>query len=231
MFTKKHILEEIRRTAVGNGGVPLGTGRFRAETGIKTSDWQAKFWARWGDALIEAGFTPNELTTKRDDDDLLASLAALTRELGHVPVANEIKLRARSQDGFPWHNSFNRFGNKLGLVRRLHEYCVQHGLEDVAAICAQVTARTTAREIGVDAGRSDETSSWGYVYLMRSGTNYKIGRTNAVGRRERELAIQLPEAIKLVHSIKTDDPPGIRGLLAQAIRTSAQERRVVRPLC
>ncbi|MBU6400201.1 MAG: GIY-YIG nuclease family protein [Verrucomicrobia bacterium] len=49
----------------------------------------------------------------------------------------------------------------------------------------------------------------GYVYLMKSGRHYKIGHTNAVGRREREIAIQLPEALRVVHSIKTDDPAGI----------------------
>ena len=49
----------------------------------------------------------------------------------------------------------------------------------------------------------------GLVYLLRSGRFFKIGRTNAVGRREYELAIQLPEKATKVHSIKTDDPVGI----------------------
>jgi hypothetical protein len=49
----------------------------------------------------------------------------------------------------------------------------------------------------------------GSVYLIKSGRFYKIGRSNAVGRRERELTIQLPEKVKLVHAIKTDDPCGI----------------------
>ena len=44
---------------------------------------------------------------------------------------------------------------------------------------------------------------------MKSGRHYKIGKTNAVGRRERELAIQLPEKANTVHVIKTDDPTGI----------------------
>ena len=44
---------------------------------------------------------------------------------------------------------------------------------------------------------------------MKSGRFHKIGRSNAVGRRERELAIQLPEKADLVHSIRTDDPIGI----------------------
>ena len=49
----------------------------------------------------------------------------------------------------------------------------------------------------------------GCVYLLKAGRFYKIGRTNALGRRERELVIQLPEVAKVVHSIKTDDPTGI----------------------
>ena len=58
---------------------------------------------------------------------------------------------------------------------------------------------------------SDETATaeLGYVYLLKAGRFYKIGRTNALGRRERELVIQLPEAAKVIHSIKTDDPAGI----------------------
>jgi hypothetical protein len=49
----------------------------------------------------------------------------------------------------------------------------------------------------------------GHVYLIRSGRFYKIGRSNAVGRREYELGIQLPERAATLHIIKTDDPSGI----------------------
>ena len=49
----------------------------------------------------------------------------------------------------------------------------------------------------------------GYVYLLKSGRYYKIGKTNAAGRREYELAIQLPEKATTVHTIRTDDLAGI----------------------
>src|SRR2546426_6531835 len=49
----------------------------------------------------------------------------------------------------------------------------------------------------------------GFVYLLRSGKRYKVGRTNATGRRLRELSIQLPQKPDTVHVIETDDPEGI----------------------
>lgn len=52
-------------------------------------------------------------------------------------------------------------------------------------------------------------SPLGYVHLLNSGRFYKVGRSNAVGRRERELEFQLPEHSKVVHSITSDDPSGI----------------------
>ena len=49
----------------------------------------------------------------------------------------------------------------------------------------------------------------GFVYLIKSGRFYKIGKSNAPGRREYELAIQLPETTRTIHTIRTDDPSGI----------------------
>jgi hypothetical protein len=65
---KEYILGEIRRTAAANGDVPLGLSRFSQETGIKESDWRGKIWARWGYAVREAGFEPNELRASYNED-------------------------------------------------------------------------------------------------------------------------------------------------------------------
>ena len=48
-----------------------------------------------------------------------------------------------------------------------------------------------------------------FVYLMKSGPHYKIGRTNSIGRRGSELAIKIPVPPRTVHSIETDDPVGV----------------------
>ena len=210
IMTKEHILSEIRRTAAENGGAPLGTGRFFAETGIKQSDWRGKFWVRWNEAVKDAGFQPNERTVARTSEDLLGRLAALVRELGRYPVMAEIRIKARSDPKFPSDKTFRRFGGKRELAAKLEKFCRDRGKNDLAELCAAAAKADDAE----DAERVPEeaaTGDLGYVYLMRSGRYYKIGRTNALGRREYELAIQLPEAAKVVHSIKTDDPEGIEG--------------------
>jgi hypothetical protein len=48
-----------------------------------------------------------------------------------------------------------------------------------------------------------------FVYLMKSGPHYKIGRTNSVGRRGSELAIKIPVPPRTIHSVETDDPVGV----------------------
>ena len=203
-MTKDHILDEIRRTAVLNGGESLGKGRFLAETGIKESDWHGKFWVRWGDALREAGFEPNRLNAALSEDHLLSNLADLVKELGHFPVAGEIKLKARSMQGFPSANTYGRFGGKGNLSARLRAWFLEKGDAAGAALCAPAAAAE-----GSDDSVASPGPVVGFVYLLKSGKFYKIGKTNAVGRRERELAIQLPQKAETVHSIKTDDPAGI----------------------
>ena len=85
-MAKSHILEEIKRTAAQNGGSPLGSALFEAETGIRIPDWFGIHWARWGDAVQEAGFEPNQMNSAYDKQRLLQAYAELALELGRLPV-------------------------------------------------------------------------------------------------------------------------------------------------
>jgi hypothetical protein len=99
---KAHILNEITRTATANGGVPLGGERFEAETGITRADWFGIHWAKWGDAVREAGFTPNEFNRAFEAESLLGKYAQYVRELGRLPTAGELRLkRCQGSSYFP----------------------------------------------------------------------------------------------------------------------------------
>jgi hypothetical protein len=205
MASKEEILSEIRRTAGQNGGVPLGTSRFAAETGIRETDWSGRYWVRWGDALIEAGFAPNEFRSAYPDEYMLEKLACLVRELQHFPLVREIKMRSRRDPGLPAEQAFRRLGSKSELAAKLAAFCSgRPGYEDIAALAA-------SHVVSAERPPSKPASVriTGEVYLLKSGKFYKIGKTNAIGRREYELAIQLPQKATLIHVIKTDDPSGI----------------------
>jgi hypothetical protein len=134
---KQFILTEIKRTAAANGGVPLGVRAFLSETGIKQTGWYGKYWVRWGDALREAGFQPNQMRARYEDDELLAKLASFVREIGQFPVRGDLLLKARSDKTFPADSTFRRLGPKTKLADRTAEYCRRvGGFDDVVALCA-----------------------------------------------------------------------------------------------
>jgi hypothetical protein len=209
-MTKTHILDEIRRTAEANGGEPLGWRRFETETGIRQTDW-SRFWARWAEAIKEAGLAPNEFTAAYESSALLDFYARLAREMGRLPAWSDLKLKAYNDPEFPSDKVFRRFGSKAQLVAQLSEHCREKGsYEDVIRLCeAYVPHRKEAsadESVEVEAVAGEQIA---FVYLMKSGRFYKIGRSNSAGRREYELAIQLPEPVTTVHVIRTDDAVGI----------------------
>jgi hypothetical protein len=208
VIDREHILAEIRRTAAANGGVALGRSRFEAETGIREADWSGRYWVRWGDAVAEAGVVPNRMTARFDDGAVLAQLATVIRRIGRMPTNPELRMARKEDPAFPSHNVFGRFGSRRDLACRLVAFCRERrDYGDVLAIIEPVVAGPDEPS---DEPRTRERQVvFGEVYLLRVGKHYKIGQSNAFGRRERELAIQLPQRAQTVHVIKTDDPVGI----------------------
>ena len=204
---KAYILGEIVRTAQETGGVALGKRKFEQETGIREHAWLGKHWARWSDAVKEAGLQPGQMSPRIDDDRLLMQVAILARDLGHVPIHPEMRMRARIEKGFPSTKTLARFGSKPELDAKVHAFCTRHAeFADVAALYAPSLVPRSEPQAPVE---TPDAFPIGHVYLLKSGRYYKIGRSNAAGRREYELAIQLPEKAATVHVIRTDDPPGI----------------------
>lgn len=205
-MNKEQILAEIRRTAKANGGTALGRARFEAETGIREHDWRGRFWARWSDALAEAGLQPNQLQQRYDEDQLLSKLTGEIRRLGRMPTVAELNLRRREDGTLPNPKVFERFGAKAAWPRKVADYCRERG--NCADVLEIVTPLLVVEE-QADVENANDSARYGFVYLLKSGRHYKIGHTLDVGRRRYDLAIQLPEAVSEEHVIRTDDPAGI----------------------
>lgn len=213
-MNKQHILNEIKRTAVANGGMPLGRERFSKETGIKSHEWSGKYWARWSDALREAGFEPNALMTAYDENILIEKFIGLMRELNHWPVFAELRMKAHGNTGFPSHTTFARLGSRRQLAAKILEYCnSRSGYEDIIALCEPLAAEQIHELTEQPADNANSTTKTGYVYmvLLTIGRErrYKIGKAVIVDRRLSQFSLQLPEKETLVHTISTDDAYGI----------------------
>jgi hypothetical protein len=202
MIEKARVLEEIRRIAKENDGKAPGTLLFERKTGIRHSDWFPDHWLRWGDALVEAGFSGNQMQAAYSAEFLVEKFIEFVREVGRIPVKGEFVLRSRADKTFPSQTVFYRDG-KDALLKRVIQYCQSHpGREDVLSLCQA--------ELKEEPAPDKETSvETGFVYLMRSGRHYKIGRTVSVGSRERQLAIKIPVPPTTIHTIETDDPVGV----------------------
>lgn len=209
-INKSNIQNEIKRLATDSGGKAPGSQAFERQTGIKFSDWYPHIWLRWGDALAEAGYAPNQFQSKISDDFVIQAYIGLIRELGAVPVVGEMRRKAKNDKTFPSHTRFDRFGGKEELINAAADYCKRNaGYDDILAILAKAKRPSTkSPEHELDAGSRVAT---GFVYLMKSGPHYKIGRTNSMGRRTSELAIKIPVPPKTIHHIETDDPVGVEG--------------------
>jgi hypothetical protein len=205
--TKERVLAEIKRTTAENDGAPLGVRRFEQETGIREHEWRGKFWRAWSDALIEAGFSPNVIAASHVPEDLVLKLIELSRKLGRFPPEVDLKMERAADPSFPSMMAFRRhFGNQPARIEGVRTYV--SGRPDYRDVLELLPAPVAEAVEGVD----DEIVN-GHVYLLlahlKSGKRYKIGHTESVPRRHRQIALELPEKPEVVHVIATDDPSGI----------------------
>lgn len=224
-MTKEEILSEIRRTAVENDGVALGKQRFFAETGIREANWAGRWWARWSDAVREAGLKPQVMNKSLSDDLVLDAALRIVRNLGRFPTTAEIRLACSNDATLPSHNTFRRFGGMGGLRERLASYCLTNGVSDVLPMLTTEAEGLPRSQRDRDQATSELEE--GFVYLLKSGRHYKIGKALSVDHRKRQLDIQLPERAEIVHRIKTDESVWDRDVLASSLFSKAAQRRMV----
>ena len=206
-MNREKIVSEMRRIASENDGSAPGQELFEKTTGVSPGQWRGKFWLRWSDAVSEAGLIPGQMQKAHSAELLLKSLAALTHKYGHFPTSAELRMARTEDESFPSHGSFERLGNKSERVAQLRRFASQHELyADILGFLPVVEPKNAD-------DRSSATEGFllddGFVYMLKLGKHYKIGKTFAVPRRHRQINLELPEKTDVVHTIRTDDPDGI----------------------
>jgi Meiotically up-regulated gene 113/Homing endonuclease associated repeat len=205
--SKQHILAEIRRLAAENGAAP-GAEVFVTRTGIAQHTWHGKHWRSWSDALIEAGFSPNSFIAGIPETELVLALIALTKKLRRVPAEVDLKLEHRANPAFPSTSPFRRLGGQARRMEAIRRYVTEH--QEHADVLPYLPASEEAHP-DEPSGANDSNAALvdGHVYMLKLGKHYKIGRSESVPTRHRQINLELPEKAELVHKIGTDDAVGI----------------------
>jgi Meiotically up-regulated gene 113 len=201
---KNHILSEIKRLAKLNEGQPPGQTAFESKTGIASSKWRGKHWARWGDALAEAGFPANKWNEKSDPEALLLGMIAACRHYGKYPTRDEVNLLRLTNEDIPSPVVVQRhFLNKGAVVAALKEFVSKRDeYADIIPLLPEIASTSIVEQ-------KNAKAIDGNVYLIKYGEHFKIGRGIDLEKRVKQVLVSLPEAGALIHSIKTDDPSGI----------------------
>jgi hypothetical protein len=204
-MTKDEYLELVRQHAEQAGGT-IGLRAFCRATRMPERHFLEFGFDNWGAAVAAANLRPVSFFRPRADDaDVVRQFVQLAARLGRWPTENDIVLARKKDDQFPCLQVVRRLGRSGGLAAKVVAFC--EGNSDLGAVAALAARRIAAN--GEEPSQSRRAHVEGYVYMMRSGRRYKIGYTSSPSRRHREVRLDLPDPTDLVHTIPTDDPPGI----------------------
>jgi hypothetical protein len=202
--SREQLLQALKNAAHREGKNTIGKLRFQTITGISESEWKY-YWPKWNEFLIEAGPAIKSLVERLDDNTVVTALIPLIREKGHWPTFAEMRIYGREHPGFPSDNTIRLRGNRHILAGILLKLCSNNpDLNDIVKICEPlIVVYDNVLEF------NSQERIQGYVYLMKSGQFYKIGKSKSPDRRRSEVALLLPHDINTIHVIATDDPDGI----------------------
>jgi hypothetical protein len=197
---REKILMEIKRLAAANGGTPPGREKFARVTGIRGSEWLGKFWTKWSEAVIEAGFEPQKFIQRWDPDQVFPHLAEACRHFRAFPTKYQMMFYQKEHPAFPHSSSLDaHFGSKTAMVEGLRDWASQQ--QEYQDLLSILPPKSSDPRLAAERE--------GYVYLIKAGAYFKIGRGDELEKRVKQIRTALPDAAVLEHSIRTDDPPGI----------------------
>ena len=91
------------------------------------------------------------------------------------------------------------------LIDGVNKYYASHPTERIIQHNEMVERREIAAHEGAMQGRHIRRSQEGWVYVLRAGEYYKIGRSKTPKQRYEELATLPPWPTEMVHTIETKD--------------------------
>lgn len=205
-MTKNLVAQRIHALAKERGG-HVSLNAFLAETGINDQWLRTQPWFEgWNNLLQELGLATKSFGVPRAQPEAVArAVGALIAREGKWPTEDELARERKRDAGFP----------SLKVIRPLRKsgalaaLIVQAAATDLTLASAAVIA---SAKVSVDAASDLIPANErvrGYVYLLRSGRRYKIGKSNDPSRRWREVRLELPDETHQIHTIPTDDPSGI----------------------
>ena len=154
--------------------------------------------------MADAGLPLNKMQERISSDFVLDRYAEVCRHYSRPPSIAELKYYAIGIPGFLNKSTFAKhFGGKAEIIVALRDRAIERGENDLLAILPNVEISSPP------AVASFSEVSEGWVYLLKSGEHFKIGRSDDLEKRVKQISIALPEKVEMVHAIQTDDPPGI----------------------
>ncbi len=178
---------------------------FARETLVSEDQWKGKLWDRWGDALTEAGYGAKPAPQRLSPENVLIKIVQACRAYQKIPTYAELTLYRAGNPGLPSTQEIaTLFSGRSGLLLALAKLALAD--EQYADIKAMLPPETPSADETVYKGTKNTD---GLVYLIKSGAQYKIGQTEKIERGFNEIEISLPAKSAIIHTIRTDDPPGI----------------------
>ena len=203
---KPQVLKVISALAATNGG-RIGVRAFCNATG-QSQRWlrNQPWFTSWNGLLEELGLpTRGFLVPKTPPEIIARAVAELSARLGRWPTDDDLNRERALNKAFPSPSIIQPLRRSGELAKLVVAACESE--ESLRSAAHLARARLTPFDVTTVDSLDEKVK--GYVYMLKSGRHYKIGKTNNVARRYKEVRLELPQETHRIHAIETDDPSGI----------------------
>jgi Meiotically up-regulated gene 113 len=205
-MTRDQVVRRIAELAAQRDG-HISFREFLREVGLPEQWLRGQPWfPGWNTLLTELGLTTRRFAPpQRDPTASVGAIAELIRQLQRWPTEDEFRRERAKNDAIP----SVAFIRKLRRSGELAKLIAPLAKADPSTPALQLLASEEPRDEEHLDTKASRDRVQGYVYMLRSGRRYKIGKSTDPSRRFREVRLELPDETVQVHTIATDDPSGI----------------------